>query len=59
MHFFPKNVYFYMKKEFCSCSHSEISKFHLHENKANAHAGMSFYDVPRIAVPAFGLVLTE
>ena len=59
MHFFLNNVYFCMKKEFCSCSHSEISKFHLHEDKANAHAGMSFYDMPRFAVPAFGLVLTE
>ena len=29
-------------ESYSSCSHSEISKFQLHEDKANAHAGMPF-----------------
>ena len=35
-------LYLERNREFCSCSQSEICKFQLHENKANAHAGMPF-----------------
>ena len=37
--FFLKTIKLFLKskKEFSSCSLSEISKFHIHENKANAH----------------------
>ena len=44
-----------VNKSFCSCSHSEISKFHLHEDKASAHAGISFCGVSRFAVLATAL----
>lgn len=53
-HFFV--IFLGRNKEFSSCSHLEISKFHLHEGKANAHADMPFCGVSPFAVPAFQLV---
>ena len=38
------------KKEFGSCSQSEIGKISITEGKANAHAGMPFFGMPRFAV---------
>jgi len=43
-------LFFKGKKEFSSCSHIEICKFHVHEDKANAHAGMPFCGVSQFAV---------
>ena len=45
-----------MKKEFSSCSLSEISKFQKNGNKVNAHAGMPFCGISRFAMPASQLV---
>ena len=40
------------KKSFCSCPPYEISTISQHEDKANAHAGMSHCDVLQFAIPA-------
>jgi len=43
-------------KEFSSCSHLEICKFHFTEDKANAHADMPFCGVSQFAVQATALL---
>ena len=44
------------RKEFSSCSLSEISTISITESKANAHAGMPFCGVLQFAVQATALL---